>query len=111
MAKHLPNADVLQRKQLLRNMHVCVDDVKKWDEVIKSIDQDMIPIDCVKKVVFKLRGGKQRTINLNKLRKQGLHIEDIEVVVNRNIGEFNKDIVNLSFIIDVWEFFPFLGIS
>ena len=95
MAKHLPNADVLQRKQLLRNMHVCVDDVKK------CIDQDMIPIDCVKKVVFKLRGGKQRTINLNKLRKQGLHIEDIEVVVNRNIGEFNKDIVNLSFIIDV----------
>jgi len=82
-------------------MQLCVTDVEKWDEVIRTVDQDMIPIDCVKKVVFKLRGGKQRTINFNKLRKQGLHIEDIEVVVNRNIGEFNKDIVNLAFIIDV----------
>jgi hypothetical protein len=82
-------------------MNLSVTETEKWDEVINSIDQDMIPIDCVKKVVFKLRGGKQRTINLNRLRKQGLLIEDIEVVVNRNIGDFGKDIVNLMFVIDV----------
>ncbi len=82
-------------------MNLSVTETEKWDEVINSIDQDMIPIDCVKKVVFKLRGGKQRTINLNRLRKQGLIMEDIEVVVNRNIGEFGKDIVNLMFVIDV----------
>jgi len=82
-------------------MDLKITETEKWNEVINSIDQDMVPIDCVKKVVFKLRGGKQRTINFNKLRKQGLHIEDIEVVVNRSIGEFNKDIVNLAFIIDV----------
>ena len=80
---------------------LCTDQVAQWNEVIQSIDQDMIPIDCVKKVVFKLRGGKQRTINLTKLRNQGLHIEDIEVVVNRQLLEFSKDIVNLDFIIDV----------
>ena len=80
---------------------VCTDQLEKWNEVIKSIDQDMIPIGCVKKVVFKLRGGKQRTINLAKLRNQGLHIEDIEVAVNRQLLEFSKDIVNLDFIIDV----------
>ena len=82
-------------------MNLSVTETEKWDEVINSIDQDMIPIDCVKKEVFKLRGGKQRTINLNRLRKQGLIMEDIEVVVNRNIGEFGKDIVNLMFVIDV----------
>jgi hypothetical protein len=80
---------------------LCNNRLEKWNEVIESIDQDMIPIDCVKKVVFKLRGGKQRTINLTKLRNQGLHIEDIEVVVNRQLLEFSKDIVNLDFIIDV----------
>ena len=80
---------------------LCNNQLEKWNEVIESIDQDMIPIDCVKKVVFKLRGGKQRTINLTKLRNQGLHIEDIEVVVNRQLLEFSKDIVNLDFIIDV----------
>ena len=80
---------------------LCNDQLEKWNKVIESIDQDMIPIDCVKKVVFKLRGGKQRTINLTKLRNQGLHIEDIEVAVNRQLLEFSKDIVNLDFIIDV----------
>ena len=80
---------------------LCNNQLEKWNEVIESIDQDMIPIDCVKKVVFKLRGGKQRTINLSKLRNQGLHIEDIEVAVNRQLLEFSKDIVNLDFIIDV----------
>ncbi len=77
------------------------DQTEKWNRVIESIDQDMIPIDCVKKVVFKLKGGKQRTINLTRLRNQGLHIEDIELVVNRNLGEYGKDIVNLNFVIDV----------
>ena len=59
--------------------------LEKWKQVIDSIDQEMIPIDVVKKVVFKLEDGKQKTINLSTLRKQGLDIEDIEVVVNKNI--------------------------
>ena len=62
----------------------------KWKLVIDSIDQEMIPIDCVKKVVFKLENGTQKTINLSTLRKQGLDIEDIEVVVNKNMGTITK---------------------
>lgn len=74
----------------------------KWKLVIDSIDQEMIPIDCVKKVVFKLENGKQKTINLSTLRKQGLDIEDIEVVVNKNMGTIiNRGIVKLDFVVDV----------
>lgn len=74
----------------------------KWKKVLESIDQDMIPIDVVKKVVFKLEDGKQRTINLGQLRKQGLDIEDIEVVVSKNLGSIHdKEVVKLDFIVDV----------
>ena len=74
----------------------------KWKKVIDSIDQEMIPIDCVKKVVFKLADGKQRTINLSTLRKQGLDIEDIEVVVSKNMGTiYDKEVVKLDFVVDV----------
>ncbi len=74
----------------------------KWKQVIDSIDQEMIPIDCVKKVVFKLENGTQKTINLSTLRKQGLDIEDIEVVVNKNMGSITKrGIVKLDFVVDV----------
>ena len=74
----------------------------KWKQLIDSIDQEMIPIDCVKKVVFKLANGKQRTINLGTLRKQGLDIEDIEIVVNKNMGTITEEgIVKLDFVVDV----------
>ena len=74
----------------------------KWKLVIDSIDQEMIPIDCVKKVVFKLEDGTQKTINLGTLRKQGLDIEDIEVVVNKNMGTITeRGIVKLDFVVDV----------
>ena len=76
--------------------------LEKWKQVIDSIDQEMIPIDVVKKVVFKLEDGKQKTINLSTLRKQGLDIEDIEVVVNKNMTTItDKGIVKLDFLVDV----------
>ena len=83
-------------------MNICVSKLDKWTQVIDSVDQDMIPIDCVKKVIFKLEDGKQKTINLTTLRKQGLDIEDIEVIVNKKMVSFNdKDILKLDFIVDI----------
>ena len=76
--------------------------LEKWKQVIDSIDQEMIPIDVVKKVVFKLEDGTQQTINLTTLRKQGLDIEDIEVVVNKNMSTVTeRGIVKLDFVVDV----------
>jgi hypothetical protein len=76
--------------------------VDKWKQVIDSVDQDIIPIDVIKKVVFKLENGKQKTINLTTLRKQGLDIEDIEVVVNKHMAVITEQgIVKLDFIVDL----------
>lgn len=83
-------------------MHLQYKRLDKWKKVIESIDQDMIPIDVVKKVVFKLEDGKQKTINLSTLRKQGLDVEDIEVVVNKNMTTItDRGIVKLDFVVDV----------
>ena len=82
-------------------MTLDVDEVDKWKKVVESIDQEMVPIGYVKKVVFKLQDGKRKTINLEVLRKQGLHIEDIESVVNRSMLDFGKNILKLHFILDI----------
>jgi hypothetical protein len=84
-------------------MNLAFSKLDKWTQVIDSVDQEMIPIDCVKKVIFKLENGKQKTINLTTLRKQGLDIEDIEVIVNKKMGLFNdKDILKLDFVVDLY---------
>ena len=83
-------------------MDIAFSKLDKWKQLIDSIDQEMIPIDVVKKVVFKLENGKQRTINLTTLRKQGLDIEDIEVVVSKNMGMITeRGIVKLDFVVDL----------
>ena len=83
-------------------MYLPLTKLDKWKQVIDSMDQEIIPIDVVKKVVFKLEDGKQKTINLSTLRKQGLDIEDIEVVVNKNMTAItDSGIVKLDFVVDV----------
>ena len=83
-------------------MYLSGSKLEKWKQVIDSIDQEIIPIDVIKKVVFKLENGKQKTINLTTLRKQGLDIEDIEVVVNKHMAVITEQgIVKLDFVVDI----------
>ena len=83
-------------------MYLSGSKLEKWKQVIDSIDQEIIPIDVIKKVVFKLENGKQKTINLSTLRKQGLDIEDIESVVNKHMAVITEQgIVKLDFVVDV----------
>ena len=82
-------------------MQVKVDTTEQWEDLISTVVQDQVPIGCVKKVMFKLKGGKQKTINLNTLRKQGLELEEIETVITRSMLDLREDIVNMDFVIDV----------
>jgi len=82
-------------------MQVPVNDIEKWELVLNGIEKDTVPLDCVNKILFKLKGGKQKTINLKKLRDSGLKLEEIEVAITRNMFDMQKDIVNMDFVIDV----------
>lgn len=82
-------------------MHLKVDTTKQWEDLVSNVVQDQVPIGCVKKVLFKLKGGKRKTINLTTLRKQGLEIEEIETVVTRSMIDLGSEIENMDFVIDV----------
>lgn len=89
-------------------MQVPVDNIEKWELVLNSVDKDTIPLDCVKKILFKLKRGKQKTINVKKLRDSGLEIEELEVVITRSMTEMRDDIVNMDFVIDVQSVAEFI---
>ena len=75
--------------------------VDQWEIIVKEVNKTDVPLECIKKIVIKLNGGKQRTINLHTLIKQGLHIEDIEALVSRTFGELDSDIVDVDFVVDI----------
>jgi hypothetical protein len=77
------------------------DFLAKWEHIVNDVNKTDVPLECIKKVVIKFHGGKQQTINLLHLQKQGLTLADIEALLNRTFTEKNDDIRDVDFVVDV----------
>jgi protein involved in polysaccharide export with SLBB domain len=73
----------------------------RWEEIVEQVDKEHIPIECVKKIVFRIDGGRQKTINLRKLKQQGIDIEDIHNIVDRFVQDNCDNITNMEFVLDI----------
>jgi hypothetical protein len=72
----------------------------KWEHIIEEVTKTEVPLDCIKKVVIRLHGKKQRTVNLATLRKQGLDIEEIEIILSRTLTEIGDQVRDIDFVVD-----------
>ena len=52
-------------------------------------------------MVIKIVGGRQKTINLARLRRDGLDDDEIEEIMNRNLHILGESVNNIDFILDV----------
>jgi hypothetical protein len=75
--------------------------LERWEHIIDDVDITDVPLECIKKVVVKLYGKRQRTINLDLLRRQGLEIEEIETVMSRTLSDLGEQVRDVDFILDV----------
>ena len=77
------------------------DFLARWEQIVNDVDKDHCPISCVKKVVFKTRDRRQKSINLRNLRKQGIDDDSIETAVTNFIAENEDNIVHMELVLDV----------
>jgi hypothetical protein len=77
------------------------DFLAKWEHIVKDVNKTDVPLECIKKVVIKFKGGRQQTINLHTLQRQGLDLADIEALLNRTFNEQNDEIRDVDFVVDV----------
>ena len=75
--------------------------MEQWESIVAEVNKTDVPLECIKKIVFKLTNGRQRTINIHTLIKQGLNLEDLEQVVNRTFSELDTEIKDVEFIVDI----------
>ena len=75
----------------------------KWEHIIEEVNKTEIPLECIKKVVIRLHGKKQRTINLATLKKQGLDMDELEIVLTRTLTELGDEVKDIDFVVDVSE--------
>jgi hypothetical protein len=72
-----------------------------WERIVNEVNKTDVPLECIKKVVVKLSGGRQKTINVHSLLRQGLELEEVETMLTRFFNENNEQIRDVDFVVDV----------
>jgi hypothetical protein len=82
-------------------MQLSDDFLDRWERIVADVNKTDVPLECIKKVVIKLKGKRQRTINIHTLQKQGLAIEEIEALLTRTFTQLDEEIVDVDFVVDI----------
>jgi hypothetical protein len=77
------------------------DFIEKWEHILEDVEKNKIPVEFIKKLVVKLQGKKQHTINIEKFLTQGLDPDQIEEIVSRKLQELDDSVVGVEFILNV----------
>ena len=75
--------------------------LEQWDHIISGVDKTEVPLECINKIVIRLQGGRQKTINLAKLKRDGFDLEEIESYLTRNLLELGDLVRDIDFLVDV----------
>jgi citrate lyase beta subunit len=75
--------------------------IKKWESILEDVEKSRVPIQFIKKIVLKMVGKKQHTINVKNLLKQGLDPAEIEDVITRKMDELDPLITSIEFVLNV----------
>jgi hypothetical protein len=77
------------------------DFIDKWEHILEDVEKNKIPVEFIKKLIIKLTGKKQQTINIQKLLQQGLDTDQVEDAVSRKLHELEDLIVSVEFVLNV----------
>ena len=77
------------------------DYIKKWEHILEDIDKVKVPVQFIRKIVVRMTGKKQHTINIQSLMKQGLDPQEVEEVISRKLNELDPLITSFEFVLNV----------
>ena len=77
------------------------DFIDKWEHILEDVEKNKIPVEFIKKLIIKLTGKKQQTINIKRLLQQGLNPDQVEDAVSRKLNELEDSIVSVEFVLNV----------
>ena len=75
--------------------------LSRWEVLVEGVEKSDVPVECIKRVVIKLKDGRRRYLNMSTLRKKGLDAFELEGVLNQKLEEYDLDIANVDFFVDV----------
>lgn len=77
------------------------DFISQWEHIIDDVDKQKIPVEFIKKLIIKLNGKRQKTINIKNFLEQGLGPDQVEEAVSRKLQEYDDDIISVEFVLNI----------
>ena len=75
--------------------------IQKWENLLQDVDKQKVPIEFIKKIILRLQGKRQRTINIEKLLDQGLDPDNVEDIISRKIIDLDNEVIGIEFLLNV----------
>lgn len=75
--------------------------IEKWEKLLEDVDKQKIPVEFIKKLIVRLKGRKQQTINIERLIRQGFDPEDIEDEITSTLVDLDESVIGIEFILNV----------
>lgn len=75
--------------------------IQKWERLLDGVDKQKVPVEFIKKLVLKLEGKRQRTINIERFLREGLEPEEIEDAISRKLIQLDDEVVAIEFVLNL----------
>jgi hypothetical protein len=75
--------------------------LRKWEHILEDVEKSKVPVQFIKKIVVRMVGKKQHTINIQALFKQGLSPNEVEDVIGRKLSELDPMINSFEFVLNL----------
>ena len=75
--------------------------IQDWERLLEDVEKHRIPVKFLQKLVLRLVGRKQKTINIEKFIRQGLDNETVEMIVSKQLAEHEEEIISIDFILNI----------
>lgn len=74
---------------------------QKWERLLEGVDKQKVPVEFIKKLILRLEGKRQKTINIERFLSQGLEPDEIEDAISRQLIKLDDEVVGIEFILNV----------
>lgn len=75
--------------------------IQKWERLLDGVEKQSVPVEFIKKLILRLEGRRQRTINIERYLTRGLDPEDIEDAITRQLMAFGDEVIGIEFILNI----------
>jgi hypothetical protein len=75
--------------------------IRKWEHILEDVEKSKVPVQFIRKIIVRMSGKKQHTINIQALMRQGLDPEEVEEVISRKLHELDPLITSFEFVLNV----------